>query len=66
MLRSAGALEKLTPMCSQWHLGCHKTAYLPTFRGFDSFMGYYEGSEDYWTHNFCALHSLLEPSVSRI
>ena len=53
-------------MCSQWHLGCHKTAYLPTFRGFDSFMGYYEGSEDYWTHNFCPLHSLLEPSVSRI
>ena len=36
----------------QWHLGLHKSAYLPTFRGFDSFYGYYEGSEDYWTHNF--------------
>lgn len=36
----------------KWHLGCFKTAYLPTFRGFDSFYGFYEGSEDYWTHNF--------------
>ena len=33
-------------------MGLHKTAYLPTFRGFDSFYGYYEGSEDYFTHNF--------------
>ena len=36
----------------QWHLGCHLTPFLPTFRGFDSFYGYYEGSEDYFTHNF--------------
>lgn len=36
----------------KWHLGLHKTAYAPTFRGFSSYYGYYEGSEDYWTHNF--------------
>ena len=36
----------------KWHLGLHKSAYLPTFRGFHSFYGFYEGSEDFWTHNF--------------
>eukprot|EP00316_Scyphosphaera_apsteinii_P004296 CAMPEP_0119310046 /NCGR_PEP_ID=MMETSP1333-20130426/17671_1 /TAXON_ID=418940 /ORGANISM="Scyphosphaera apsteinii, Strain RCC1455" /LENGTH=512 /DNA_ID=CAMNT_0007314163 /DNA_START=26 /DNA_END=1564 /DNA_ORIENTATION=- len=34
----------------KWHLGFHKTAYTPTFRGFSSFYGYYEGSEDYFSH----------------
>ncbi|EOD07247.1 hypothetical protein EMIHUDRAFT_62301 [Emiliania huxleyi CCMP1516] len=34
----------------KWHLGFHKTPYTPTFRGFSSFYGYYEGSEDYYTH----------------
>ena len=24
--------------------------YTPTFRGFDSFLGYYNSMEDYWTH----------------
>ena len=36
----------------KWHLGCHRSAYLPTFRGFSSFYGFYEGSEDYFSHNF--------------
>ena len=34
----------------KWHLGFHKTPYTPTFRGFSSFYGYYEGSEDYFQH----------------
>ena len=36
----------------KWHLGCHRTEYLPTYRGFSSFYGFYEGSEDYFSHNF--------------
>lgn len=34
----------------KWHLGFFKTEYTPTFRGFDSFYGYYDGSEDYFKH----------------
>lgn len=34
----------------KWHLGFYKTEYTPTFRGFSSFYGYYEGMEDYFTH----------------
>ena len=34
----------------QWHLGFYKWDYTPTFRGFDSFVGFYSGGEDYFTH----------------
>eukprot|EP00055_Hartaetosiga_balthica_P016693 m.106548 g.106548 ORF g.106548 m.106548 type:complete len:584 (+) comp9155_c5_seq1:2-1753(+) len=34
----------------KWHLGFYKWAYTPTFRGFESFLGYYSGGEDYFTH----------------
>eukprot|EP00438_Fugacium_kawagutii_P030153 Skav235175 [mRNA] locus=scaffold721:218084:219574:- [translate_table: standard] len=34
----------------KWHLGFFKTEYTPTFRGFDSFYGLYEGAEDYFKH----------------
>ena len=35
----------------KWHLGFFKSEYTPTFRGFESFYGYYEGSEDYFKHS---------------
>ena len=34
----------------KWHVGYCKYAYTPTFRGFQSFFGYYNGGEDYYTH----------------
>ncbi|CAK8993557.1 unnamed protein product [Durusdinium trenchii] len=34
----------------KWHLGFFRTEYTPTFRGFESFYGFYEGSEDYFKH----------------
>ena len=30
--------------------GFYKWEYTPTFRGFDSFYGFYYGGEDYFTH----------------
>ena len=46
------------------HLGYFKWEYTPTFRGFNSFLGYYEGAEDYFTHTRSGAYDLhLERSA---
>jgi len=37
-------------MVGKWHLGHNELAYLPTYRGFDSHLGFWTGATDYWTH----------------
>ncbi|KAK7099015.1 hypothetical protein V1264_003219 [Littorina saxatilis] len=39
-----------THAVGKWHLGFCNWKYTPTFRGFDSFLGYYNAAEDYYTH----------------
>jgi arylsulfatase A-like enzyme len=39
-------------MIGKWHLGQSYRRYTPTYRGFDSWLGYYDGDEDYWKHTF--------------
>lgn len=39
-----------THAMGKWHLGVWNWQYTPTYRGYDSFLGYYGGSENYYTH----------------
>jgi len=39
-----------THAIGKWHLGFKRWAYTPQERGFDSFFGYYAGSQDYYNH----------------
>lgn len=47
----------------KWHLGFYKWGMTPTFRGFESFRGFYSGGEDYFSHTSSGAYDFrLDPS----
>ncbi|XP_026682470.1 uncharacterized protein LOC103513493 isoform X2 [Diaphorina citri] len=40
-----------TRIVGKWHLGFYKKEYTPTFRGFESHLGYWTGHQDYFDHS---------------
>lgn len=40
-----------THLIGKWHLGFFERRYTPTYRGFDSYFGYYNGVLDYYNHS---------------
>lgn len=37
-------------MIGKWHLGFYNWESTPTYRGFDTFYGFYSGAENHYTH----------------
>ena len=37
-------------MVGKWHLGYNKWEITPTYRGFDTFYGFYNAQEDHYSH----------------
>lgn len=42
-----------TDMFGKWHLGFFQKDYCPQYRGFDRFLGFLTGSQDFYTHTKC-------------
>ena len=54
-----------THAIGKWHLGfCHQN-YTPTYRGFDSFYGFYLGAEDYYKHNKYISYEQYFPNTTK-
>lgn len=42
-----------THMIGKWHLGSYTQDLIPSQRGFDTFVGFLNDEETYWSHQVC-------------
>jgi hypothetical protein len=52
-----------TRIVGKWHLGFYKKEFTPTYRGFDSHLGYWNGLVNYYDHVYQDLVSKLSKSA---
>ncbi|CAH3194701.1 unnamed protein product [Porites evermanni] len=50
-------------MVGKWHLGFFEWSYTPTYRGFESFYGFYTGSEDHFEHESLGILDLRDDTL---
>ena len=65
---AAARLPYQTHAVGKWHLGQSSWKQTPTFRGFDSFFGFYWGGQDYFTHKMVGatdLHRDRSPNCGK-
>ena len=58
--------DNLLFVSGKWDLGMHKWEYTPTYRGFDTFNGFYGAAEDYFTHDVACLNLTTLQTISTI
>jgi len=49
-----------THLVGKWHVGYHTRNYGPTRRGFDTFLGYYNGYIEYFNHTLYESVSIID------
>ena len=50
-------------MVGKWHLGFFEWSYTPTYRGFESFYGFYTGMEDHFEHERLGILDLRDDTL---
>lgn len=53
-----------THMIGKWHIGSYTHHHIPSQRGFDTYLGYLNDEEMYWTHQVSASYSVIQLAIN--